>query len=130
MMSTNLWALCMLCHSTEFRVRGSRHTHSLPLGFTTRTKACIQSDASLISSFLMTFMDSILSNSSFNESLSASGTLPGEHTIGVAPGFTSKWTTAFLIVPTTSNKSEQQRTLPYYNWLLSEVTHFLNSEFI
>ena len=27
----------------------------------------------------------------------------GEHTIGIAPGFLSNWTTTFLIVPTPSN---------------------------
>ena len=104
-MSTNLCALCMLCHRTAFKVRGSKHTHNFPLGFTTSTKACTKSDASLMSNFLMTFIDSILSNSSFNESQSEPGTLLGEHTIGTASGFTSKCTTAFLIVPTPSNKS-------------------------
>ena len=104
-MSTNLWALCMLCHSTAFKVCGSKHTCNLPLGFTTSTRACTQSDALLMSNFLITFIDSILSNSSFNGSHSASGTLLGEHTMGTASGFTSKCTTAFFIVPSPSNKS-------------------------
>ena len=58
-----------------------------------------------MSNFLMTFMDFILSTFAFNESLSASSTLQGEHTIGMAPGFMSKWTKAFLIVLTLPNKS-------------------------
>ena len=104
-MSTNLCALCMLCSRTAFKVHGSKHTCNFPLGFTISTNACTQSDASLMSNFLMTFIDSILSNSSFNESQRASGTLLGEHTIGTASGFTSKCTTAFFIVPTESNRS-------------------------
>ena len=103
--SMNFWALWMLCYSTEFKVCESRLTHNLPLGFTTSTKACTQSDASLMSNFLMTFMDSILSNSSFNGSLRACDALLGEHTIGLASGFMSKWTMAFFIVLTPWNKS-------------------------
>ena len=101
----NLCALCMLCCRTAFKVCGSKHTHKLPLGFTTNTRAWTRSDASLMSNFLMTFMDFILSNSFFNESQRASGTLLGEHTIGTASGFTSKCTTPFFIVTTPSNTS-------------------------
>ena len=75
--SMNLCALCMLCHRTTFKVLGSKQTHNLPLGFTINTRACTQSEASLMSNFLMTFIDSILSNSSFNESQRVSGTLLG-----------------------------------------------------
>ena len=80
-MSMNLCPLCMLYLSTEFKVWGSKHTHYLPLGFTTSTKACTQSDVSFISNFCITFI--VLSNPSFNESLRASGTLLGEHITGV-----------------------------------------------
>ena len=103
--STYLCALCMLCCRIAFKVHGFKHTHNFPLGFTASTKAYTQSDALLMSNFLMTFKDSILSNSFFNESQSASGTLWGDHTMGTASGFTSKCTTAFFIVPTPSNKS-------------------------
>ena len=54
MMSTNLLTLWTLCHGTELRVLGSKHTRNLPLGLMTITGAWTQSLASLISNFLMT----------------------------------------------------------------------------
>ena len=51
--STNLLALWTLCHSTELRVLGSKHTRNLPLGLMTKTRAWTQSLASLMSNFLM-----------------------------------------------------------------------------
>ena len=54
MMSTNLLALWMLCHSTKLRVLGSNHTRSLLFGLMTITRAWTQSLALLISNFLMT----------------------------------------------------------------------------
>ena len=60
----NLLALWMLCHSTELRVLGSKHTRNLPLGLMTVTRAWTQSLASLIPNFLMTPSFNILSSSS------------------------------------------------------------------
>ena len=64
--STNLLALWMLCCSTELRVQGSKHTHNLPLGLMTITRARTQSLASLMSNFLMNQSFNILSSSSFS----------------------------------------------------------------
>ena len=64
--SMNLLALWMLCHSTELRVLGYKHTCNFPLGLMTITRAWTQSLASLMSSFLMTPSFNILSSSSFS----------------------------------------------------------------
>ena len=95
----------MLNLSTLLIVLGSKQTHSLPLGFLTRTKLCTQSVASLMSNLWITPYSSILSISHFNGSTMAWGILHGGWTTGSTSGLMSRITSASFIVPMPSNNS-------------------------